>query len=371
MTTNPRRPRPSRNGAHHWARRWQAATALVAATLLLAACGDDGGDGGGNASAAGSGADGDGFGSIAVQLSWIKNAEFAGEFMADDKGYFADAGFDGVDLLSGPVATEELVATGKADFGLSNAISTGAAVANSDFPLKIIGTTYQKNPFSILSLADGGNIATPQDLIGKKIGVQDPNLSLFNALLAANGIDPDDVEVVPNGFDIAPLEDGQIDGLVAYVTNESLLVKGDGFDTVDLGFADNGLPFVAESVIATDDTIKNEPDMVKAFLKAEIQGWNDACADPEAGAELAVEKYGVDIDPPLELDKEVAQAEQQCDLLVNTDETAANGLFTISDDLVQANLDSLAAAQIDLEADDLFDLSLLAEVYEENPELKP
>ena len=150
---------------------------------------------------------------------------------------------------------------------------------------------------------------------------------------------------MPNGFDIAPLEDGQIDGLVAYVTNESLLVKGDGFDTVDLPFADNGLPFVAESVIATDDTIKNKPDVVKAFLKAEIQGWKDACADPEAGAKLAVDKYGVDIDPPLELEKEVAQAEQQCDLLVNTDETAANGLFTISDDLIAANMASLKAAE--------------------------
>lgn len=291
--------------------------------------------------------------------------------MADDKGYYTDAGFSSVDLLAGPVATEELVATGKADFGLSNAISTGAAIANSEFPLKIVGTTYQKNPFSILSLADGGNIQTPQDLIGKKIGVQDPNLSLFNALLAANGISPDEVEIVPNGFDIAPLEDGQIDGLVAYVTNESLLVKGHGFDTVDLTFADNGLPFVAESVIATTDTIESKPEMVKAFLKAEIQGWTDACADIEGGADLAVNTYGVDIDPPLELAKEVEQAQQQCDLLVNTDETATNGLFTISQDLIDANMESLANADIDVSAEDLFDLSLLDEVYEENPELKP
>ncbi|MBJ7356399.1 ABC transporter substrate-binding protein [Nocardioides sp.] len=354
-------------------RRHSAAVRLAAvaaaAALALSACGDDAED---TEEDTGSGSDSssEGFGSIAVQLSWIKNAEFAGEFIADDSGYYADAGFDSVELLAGPVATEELVATGKADFGLSNAISTGAAIANSDFPLKIIGTTYQKNPFSILSLADGGNIQTPEDLVGKKIGVQDPNLSLFNALLAANGISPDDVEIVPNGFDVAPLEDGQIDGLVAYVTNESLLVAGHGFDTVDLAFADNGLPFVAESVIATDETIENEPEMVKAFLKAEIQGWKDACADPAAGATLAVEKYGVDIDPPLEQDKELAQAEQQCDLLVNTEETAANGLFTISDAMIEDNMASLAASDLDLEADDLFDLSLLEEVYEENPDLK-
>jgi len=344
------------------------ATALVAAAVLtLAACGSDDGD---DDEAPDSGSsESAGLGDITVQLSWIKNAEFAGEFIADDSGYYADAGLGSVELLAGPVGTEELVATGKADFGLSNAISTGAAIANSGFPLKIVGTTFQKNPFSILSLADGGNIATPEDLIGKTIGVQDPNLSLFMALLAANDIDPDDVNIVPNGFDIAPLEDGQIDGLVAYVTNESLLVAGHGFDTVDLTFADNGLPFVAESVIATTDTIENRPDVVKAFLEAEIKGWTDACADPEAGAKLAVEKYGVDIDPPLEMEKEIEQAVQQCEALVNTDETAANGLFTISDELIAANMESLAAAEIDIEADDLFDLSLLDEVLADNPDL--
>ncbi len=338
---------------------------LAAVTLTLAACGSDDDT---ESEASDSSASGD-LGDITVQLSWIKNAEFAGEFVADDKGYYTDAGIGKVDLLAGPVATEELVATGKADFGLSNAISTGAAIANSDFPLKIVGTTFQKNPFSILSLSDKGDITTPQDLIGKKIGVQDPNLSLFNALLAANDIDPDDVTIVPNGFDVAPLEDGQIDGLVAYVTNESLLVKGHGFDTTDLTFADNGLPFVAESVIATDDTIANKPDLVKAFLEAEIKGWKDACADPELGADLAVNTYGAEIDPPLELKKEVAQAEQQCESLVNSDETAANGLFTISDEMKEANMSSLAASGLDLEVDDIFDTSLLDELLEEQPEL--
>ena len=109
--------------------------------------------------------------------------------------------------------------------------------------------------------------------------------------------------------------------------------------------------------------------MVKAFLKAEIQGWTDACADAgyKAGAELAVDKYGKDIDPPLELEKEVEQAEQQCEPLVNTDETATNGLFTISDDLIDANIASLKAAGIDIAADDLFDISLLNELYEGEP----
>jgi len=362
--------RLSRKGARRTALHMTAV--LAVATLSLAACGSDGSDGdsGDSGSAVAGSAD---YGDISVQLSWIKNAEFAGEFLADSQGYYADAGFSKVNLLPGPVAQEEIVATGKADFGLSNAVSTAAAVANSDFPLKIVGATYQKNPFSILSLGDKGNIATPADLCGKKIGVQDPNLSLFNAFLSANDIDPKCLTIVPNSFDVSPLEDKQIDGLVAYLTNESLLVKGHGFDTVDLPFADNGLPFVAETVITTDDLIKNKPDEVKAFLKAEIKGWTDACAGEagyKAGAELAVNTYGKEIDPPLEVEKEVEQAKQQCELLVNSDETKANGLFTMSPEMIDANIASIKEAGIDITADDLFDSSLVDEVYADNPDLK-
>ena len=239
-------------------RTLRIAALVAAAALALAACGDDAEDDASDKDTGGSG-DSSSLGDITVQLSGSRTPSSRASSSPTTAATTPTPASTASTCCPARSRTEELVATGKADFGLSNAISTGAAIANSDFPLKIVGTTYQKNPFSILSLADGGNIVTPEDLIGKKIGVQDPNLSLFNALLAANGIDPDDVTVVPNGFDIAPLEDGQIDGLVAYVTNESLLVAGDGFDTTDLGFADNGLPFVAESVIATDDTIAEPP----------------------------------------------------------------------------------------------------------------
>ncbi len=339
------------------------AAVATAATLLLAACGSDdsgsasGGDGGG----------GD-YGSVTVQLSWIKNAEFAGEFMADSAGYYTDAGFSGVKFEAGPGATESLVLSGGADFGLTNAVTVAQVVAEEEAPIKIIGSTYQKNPFTILSLADGGNILTPDDLVGKKIGVQaGGNETLFDALLAANDIDPASVTKVPVEYDPAPLINGDVDGFLAYVTNESIIVESEGYPVSNLLFADNGLPFVAESVIATDETIAEKPDMVKAFLKAEIQGWQDACDDVEEGARLAVEDYGKDLD--LDMDKEVEQNTIQCETLINTDETADNGIFTVSDDLLAQNMDSLSAAGIDVAQEDVFDLSLLTELLSDEPDL--
>lgn len=333
---------------------------LTGAVLALTACG--------GSDESDSAAEGGDLGPITLQLSWIKNAEFAGEYFADTNGHYTDAGFASVTMDPGPGPIETLVASGDADFGLSNAVSTAQVIAEEDAPLKIVGTKFQKNPFTILSLADGGDIATPQDLIGKKIGVQaGGNETLFDALLEVNGIDPGQVEKVPVEYDPAPLIDGEVDGFLAYITNESITVQAEGYEVTNLPFADNGLPFVAESIITTEEMIEEHPEVVKAFLEAEIRGWQDYLRDPEEGARLAVEEYGKDLD--LDMAKEVEQAEVQSTLIVTPD-VEANGLLTISDELIEQVLATLAAADIDVtDADDLFDLSLLEELLEEKPEL--
>jgi ABC-type nitrate/sulfonate/bicarbonate transport system substrate-binding protein len=163
------------------------------------------------------------------------------------------------------------------------------------------------------------------------------------------------------------LVNGEVDGFLAYVTNESITVANQGFEVTNLLFADNGLPFVAEAFVVTQDSIDNNREALKAFLYATIKGWKDAVADPNEGARLAVDIYGKDLG--LDIGKEQQQSSAQNDLLVVTDETRANGLFTISEALQQQNIDTLAAAGYTITAAQLFDMSLLAEVYAEHPEL--
>ena len=352
--------------SHSSRRASRAATALAGvalAVLVLAGCATSAASPSGSADADAEA----GFGDLTVQLSWIKNEEFAGEFFADSEGYYTEAGFDSVTLVPGPSTGAAELISGSADIAMSDAVSIGSVVASEGAPLKIIGTTYQKNPFTVLSLKDGGDIATPEDLIGKKIGVQDSNTALFKALLAANDIDESELTIVPVQYDPAPLVNGEVDGFIAYLTNEAITVAASGVETTNLPFADNGLPFVAETITTTDDAIANDREKLKAFLVAEIRGWTDAVNDPEGGATLAVEEYGKDLD--LNIENSIAGATEQAEKLVVSDETATNGLFTISEELQEATIKSLAGAGIELEAADLFDLSLLAEVYEENPDL--
>jgi ABC-type nitrate/sulfonate/bicarbonate transport system substrate-binding protein len=335
-----------------------AVAAIAAAALTLSAC-----------APAAETTETQSFGDLNVQLSWIKNSEFAGEFFADTNGYYTEAGFSSVNLIAGPAATEAEVLNGNVLVGIANPISVAPVIINEGAELKIIGTTYQKNPFTILSLKDGANIKTAKDLIGKKIGVQaGPNETLFDALLKANGIDASKVTKVPVQYDPAPLVNGEVDGFLAYVTNESFTVAQQGYEVTNLLFADNGLPFVTESFVVTQDSINNNRAALKAFLVATIRGWKDSIANSKEGARLALEVYGKDLG--LAKDKEEYQSQTQNDILVQTDETRSNGLFTISDAMIAQNIATLKAAGFDITADQLFDMSLLAEVYEENPELK-
>ena len=333
-----------------------AIAAISAAALVLTGCASD------------SAEETESYGELGVQFSWIKNAEFAGEYFADTNGYYQEAGFSSVNFIAGPTATAAVVLSGEVLVGLSDAIAVTPVILEEGAPLKIIGATYQKNPFTILSLKDGGNIQTPQDLIGKRIGVQaGGNETLFDALLAANGIDASQVTKVPVEYDPAPLVNGEVDGFLAYITNESITVQNLGYEVTNLLFAENGLPFVAEAFIVTQDSIDNRREELKAFLYATIRGWKDAIANPDEGARLAVEVYGKDLG--LDINKEKQQSKTQNDLLVLTDETRANGLLTISKELQDLNIQTLARAGYTITAEQLFDMSLLEEVYAEHPEL--
>lgn len=367
-------PRARRSSAR---RSMIAASAALAAILALAGCGSD--SDGTESASTGSGDDAS-YGEISVQYSWIKNEEFAGEYYAYDKGYYDEAGFDTVNGISGPDTGVAKLLSGKVQVALSDAASIGAAIAEQDAPLKIIGATFQKNPFTILSLKDGADIKTPQDLIGKKIGVQDSNASVFKAILAANDIDPDDVTVVPVDFDPTPLMKGEVDGFMAYLTNEAITVEQSGYDITNLPYADNGVPYVAETFSVTDQYLDENEDLLKAFLTAEIEGWTDVFQGKTDDTVDLITKYydqaasenkeGLEatfgaLDPKktgLGLEAEMK--------LISTPDTEANGLFTISDELKQQTVDSLAAAGWDVSVDDLFDTSIIDEIYEENPDLK-
>ena len=231
--------------------------------------------------------------------------------------------------------------------------------------LKIIGAQYQKNPFAIMSMSKTP-IKTAKDMIGKKIGVQATNEAIWAAFLKANKIDPKSITKVPVQFDPLPLTTGTVDGWMSFVTNEPNALKLKGFDTTHFLFADQNYPLVSETYVVADKTIKERRPALKAFLRAEIKGWKDNIADPAAGAKLAAEVYGKGLG--LTVEEQTLESKDE-NALIHTDETKKNGLFTMTPELIAANISTLELAGHKVTADQIFDLSILAEVYKEDPSL--
>jgi ABC-type nitrate/sulfonate/bicarbonate transport system substrate-binding protein len=330
-------------------------------SAFLAACGSSS-----SSSSTGSSGKPD-YGQLTLQLSWIKNVEFAGEYIADTNGFYKQMGFSSANLLSGGpnVQQDAVVASGKALACISAPDITSAAI-NQGASIITIGAQYQKNPFAIMSLASKP-IKTPQDMIGKKIGVQATNEAVWTAFLKAANIDPSKINKVPVQFDPSPLVSGTVDGWFSFATNEPNLLKVQHVDTYVFLLADFNYPLVSETYVVTTDSLKNKRAELKAMLKADIMGWHENLKNPALGAHLAATKYGKD--------QQLDEAEQTLEskdenALILTDDTKANGLFTITPQLIDQNISTLTYAGIQITKDKLFDMSLILEVYQENPALK-
>ncbi|MCU1458235.1 MAG: transporter substrate-binding protein [Actinomycetia bacterium] len=306
-------------------------------------------------------------GTLDFQLSWVKNVEFAGEYIADTKGYYKKEGFSGVNLISGgpTVNQDSAVQAGKAFVGISAPDITASAI-NAGADLVIIGAQYQKNPFAVMSLAKSP-IKTPQDMKGKKIGVQATNEAVWQSFLKANNIDPSSINKTVVQFDPTPLTTGQVDGWFSFVTNEPNVLKVKGFKTHTFLLADYKYPLVSETYMVKRSALTSERDKLKALLRADIKGWHDNYKNPSLGATLSVKKYGKSLGNTV---KEQLLESKSENKLIFTPDTLANGLFTISDALIAENISTLGIAGIDITAAKLFDMSVLEEVYSENPALK-
>lgn len=294
---------------------------------------------------------------VNFQLSWLHSVQFGGSYIAADKGYWSDQGLNVSLSQGGPNApVEPPVVSGAALVGISAADYTAAAV-DQGAPFKIIAVAMQKNPFAIASLS-ANPVNTPADLVGKRIGMAVANTPVLQALCTLNGVDINQIEIVPTQYDPAPLVSGQVDCLLCWETDLPVAMTVQGVDNTTLLMADHGYALHSQTYIATEDAIANRRADLIALLKGEVMGWNDYVADTNAAAALTTRMFP---DAGLSLQTQELQAARQVPLMFN-ELTTANGFGWFTDETVAANIETLALLGSDVSAD-LWDRSLLEEVH--------
>lgn len=331
-----------------------AVLAGVSSTGILTACGSD------------DDASGD-LDTLTLQLSWIKNIQFAGCFVADSEGYYRDAGFSKTTILPGGpnTAPATVVNSGKALSGFISLPSAASAILEGA-DIRIIGTKYQRNPSGIASLADNP-ILEPGDLVGKSVGVPAASLPEWNRFLSVNGIAESDVKTVSVQFDPQPLLNGEVDGWYSFVISQPNQLRARGADVEFLSFHDHGLATVAEGYIVRTETLESDKEALVNFMTADVRGWRKSVEDPDLAVDLTVEKYGKDLKLDLETTRlEIATQNE----LVLTDTSREQGLAYVSPDQQAEAVAVLGLGGIDIDAATLFDMSVLDAVYKDEPDLK-
>lgn len=283
---------------------------------------------------------------MTVALTWIPNVEYAGLWIALEKGYFREEGLDVKTVPGGPNAPAPLVtvAVGKAEIGYTNWFPFLDAVSKgNDFVL--IGHTFPVSPLGILSLK-AKPIRRPADIVGAKLLVQGPNERVaIEAILAINKL-PKDVQFIPAGFSPEPLLAGQGDGYTAFVTNQTISLEAMGLvrdkDFFFASFEQLGFQTFASGLFTSRTMLQKERAAVVGFMRALTRGWIENEKDPALAPTLVLSKYGADLG--LNLKQQTRQNELQIALTKNPKAPARRLLELDPDTLVGPMYDAARAA---------------------------
>jgi NitT/TauT family transport system substrate-binding protein len=284
---------------------------------------------------------------LRMVLNWKYQGPQGWFFLAQDRGYFKEAGLDVVmDQGNGSGAGVPLVANGTYDvaFGDINALIELAAKKPDDAPIAVY-VMYNRPPFTIAVKADSP-IKTPKDFEGKTLGgaANDGALKLFPAFCKLAKIDCTKVNITnmqPNLRE-QMLMQGQVDGVFGYVNTIRFSAKLLGVDDSKIryiNYGDYGMDLYSNAIIVSKKLAKENPAAVKGLIVAINKGLKDALKDPDA-AVAAVAKREPLIKIPVERERFDATIKDE----MNHPEIAKIGLGAVDMDRLKRSIDILVDA---------------------------
>lgn len=263
-------------------KRWMIATLCLLA-LSLAACAGASGDG--DASQSGD------LVKIRLPMGYIPNIQQAPFYVADEKGYYAEAGIEIEYDYSTETDGVQLVGANELQFSIASGEQVLLARAQG-IPVVYVMAWYQGFPTAVVAKAESG-IQTPADLEGRRIGLP----GLFGAsyvglqaLLSVGGLAEEDVILDSIGFNqVEALAADQEEAVVGYITNEPIQLRALGYE-VNVIAVDDYVELASNGLITNETTIAENPDLVSRMVQATLRGIADTIADPEGAYEIS-KKY--------------------------------------------------------------------------------
>lgn len=227
---------------------------------------------------------------LTVGLGYIPSVQFAPFYLADQEGYYEEAGLAvkfqnkiDPDLIA-------LVGQGSIDIGLADGTSVIPAVSQG-IPIRYVATVYGRFPSIVYAKASSG-IARAADLAGKKLGIPGRYGSswiMLQALLKSAKLSPDDLEIVeyPDFGQGAALQQDAVDAATGFVNNEPVQLELTGESATVLRI-DDVTPLPGNGLIVGAATLDTKRDAIAGFVAATLRAMEEIKADPQVGLDAAL-----------------------------------------------------------------------------------
>ncbi|WP_047514495.1 ABC transporter substrate-binding protein [Rhizobium sp.] len=253
---------------------------------------------------------------VTLQLKWVAQSQFAGYYVAKEKGYYEEEGLD-VDIKPGgpDIAPEQVIAGGGADVIVD--WMGGALVAREKgVPLVNIAQPFQKSGMELICRKDGP-IKTEADFKGHTLGVwffgnEYPFFAWMNKIGLKTDGGKDGVTVLKQSFDVQPLLQKQADCISVMTYNEYWQAIDAGFKPEELtvfNYTAMGNDLLEDGLYANEEKLKDPAfkEKMAKFVKASMKGWKYAVENPDDAAEIVVDAGGQDENHQKRMMSEVAK----------------------------------------------------------------
>jgi NitT/TauT family transport system substrate-binding protein len=232
---------------------------------------------------------------VTIQLKWVAQAQFAGYFVAKDKGFYKDAGLDVTINPGGPdVAPPQVIAGGGADV-VVDWMPSALASREKGVSLVNISQTFKHSGLELVCRKDTG-IKKPEDLKGKTVGIwyggnEYPFLNWMSKLDYKTDGSPGGVKILKQGFNVDPILQKQADCVSAMTYNEYWQVIDGGFKPSDLvvfNYEKEGVATMEDGLWVMEAKLKDPAFVAKMakFVKASMKGWDYAKAHEDEAVKI-------------------------------------------------------------------------------------
>jgi len=227
---------------------------------------------------------------VRVGMAFVPNVQFAPFYVADAKGYFAAEGIKPIYDYGFEQDVVALTAEDKLTFTNAGA-SAVIAARGRGLPIRYFIEEYQSMPIAIFAPKESG-IATIQDLKGRSVGQPGSfgdTYTGYKIMLDKAGLATSDVHEVKIGFtQIAALLRHRVDAAVGYSVNEPLQLRAQGREVVQFDLKDYAPEVAGNGIIASEKTLREQPELARAFARAFLKGLEDTISSPREAFEISV-----------------------------------------------------------------------------------